>query len=83
MTVPAVAVKVAVVTPAATVTETGTVSAVLLSDNVTVLPPVGAAFDNVTVHVELPPDNTDVGAHWSEVTVMVEVIISAGVVKSV
>ena len=40
--VPAVAVKVAEVAEAATVTEAGTVRAELLLDNVTVLPPLGA-----------------------------------------
>ena len=41
--VPAVAVKLAEVAEAATVTEAGTVRAELLLDNVTVLPPLGAA----------------------------------------
>ena len=41
--VPAVAVKLAEVAPAGTVTEAGTVSAELLLDKATVLPPVGAA----------------------------------------
>ena len=44
------------------------VGAVLLSDNVTTLPPLGAALDNVTVHVELPPDVTVVGVHCSAET---------------
>lgn len=43
------ALKMAVVAAAATVTETGTVSAVLLLLRVTLAPPVGAAFDNMTV----------------------------------
>ena len=41
--VPVVALKVAVVDPAATVTEAGTVRAVTVLDRVTALPPVGAA----------------------------------------
>ena len=40
---PTVAVKVAVLALAATVTEAGTVSAALLADRATVLPPLGAA----------------------------------------
>ena len=49
--------KVAVVEPAATVTLAGTVAAAaLLLDRVTSVPPLGAAFVNVTVAVEgLPP----------------------------
>jgi hypothetical protein len=53
--VPAVAVNVLVVDPAATVTEAGTVSNPLLLDRVTVAPPAGAAEDNVAVHEEVPP----------------------------
>jgi hypothetical protein len=49
---PAVAVKVAVVDPAATATDPGTVSAAALLDSVTVPPPV---FVSVTVHVLAPP----------------------------
>jgi len=45
------AVNVAVVAPAATVTEEGTVTAVLLLDSPTHSPPVGAAGVTVTVHV--------------------------------
>jgi hypothetical protein len=41
-TVPLVALKVAVVAPAATVAVAGTVSAVALLDSVTLAPPVGA-----------------------------------------
>ena len=58
--VPAVAVKVAVVFPAPTVTEAGTVNAAALLDNVTVAPPVCVT---VAVHVELPPDTRLVGLH--------------------
>ena len=47
----AVALKVAVVAPAAIVTEAGTVSRALLLPTVTVLPLAGAAWMKVTVHV--------------------------------
>ena len=47
--VPAVAVKLAVVAVAGTVTEAGTVSFALLEDKLTAVPPVGAALDSVTV----------------------------------
>ncbi len=55
--VPVVALKLAVVAAAATVTEAGTVSEVLLLDRVTSAPPAGAAFVRVTVQalVELDP----------------------------
>ena len=51
---------VAVVLPAPTVTDAGTVNAAALSDSVTVAPPV---FDTVTVHVELAPDPRLAGLH--------------------
>jgi hypothetical protein len=47
----AVALKVALVAPAATVTDVGTVSRVLLLARVTTKPPVGAAWVSVTVQV--------------------------------
>lgn len=53
-TVETVAVKFAVVAPAGTVTEDGTVTLELLSDVVTAKPPVGAAPLKVTVQAELP-----------------------------
>lgn len=43
MTVPTLAVKVAVVCAAATVTEAGTVTRLLFADRVTVWPPFGSA----------------------------------------
>jgi hypothetical protein len=49
-----VAVKGAVVAPAATVTEAGTVTAALLLASVTACPPVGAAALSVTVHASVP-----------------------------
>jgi hypothetical protein len=53
--VPAVAVNVLVVAPAATVTEAGTVRSPLLLDSETAAPPTGAAADMVTVQVDVPP----------------------------
>ena len=50
-TVVVVALKVAVVAAAATVTEAGTVKVALVFVRVTLAPPVGAAFVSVTVHV--------------------------------
>ena len=71
VTVPALALKLPAVAPAATVTDVGTVSAVLLSDSVTALPPVGAAAERVTVHVELPPEAIVPGVHPNDVTIVV------------
>ena len=62
-TVPAVAVKFAVVAPAVTVTEAGTVSAALFEESPTEAPPVSAARDNVTVQVEVAPEVTELGKH--------------------
>ena len=53
---PAVAVKLAEVAPAATVTEEGAVNSVLLEASATPDPPVGAAALSVTVHVVEAPD---------------------------
>jgi len=65
--VPAVAVNVADVVPAATVSEAGTGSAVvLLAASVTTLPPVGATWLNVTVQVVATPEVMLVGTHASE-----------------
>ena len=69
VTVPAVAMKVPVVAPAATVTDAGTVSAALFPDSVTALA-LAAACDNVTVHVVLPPEEIELGEHRSAVTVV-------------
>ena len=73
---PAVAMKLPVVAPAATVVEAGTVSNTLLLDTETAAPPVGAAFESVTVHVLLPELVTEDGTHASELT-------WAGVVKEI
>jgi hypothetical protein len=61
-TAPAVARNKALVDPAATVTEAGTVSAALLSESATTRPPVGAAALRVTVQEVVPPVVTEVGA---------------------
>ena len=49
--VPVVAVKVAEVAAAATVTDAGTVRVELLLDRLTLAPPLGAACVRITVHV--------------------------------
>jgi hypothetical protein len=66
---PAVAVKPAEVAPAATVTEDGTVSSVLLEVNATADPPVGAAALSATVQVVEPLDARLVAVHCREDTV--------------
>jgi len=82
VTVPAVAVKLAVVAPAATVTEPGTGKEALLSEIATAEPPVGAAGDTVTVQLVLPPETTVEGEHCSLVTVMtVGVTVTVPVVE--
>jgi len=62
-TVPAVAVKLAVVAPAATVTDPGTGKAALLEESATADPPAGAAWDKLTVQVEVFPDAIADGEH--------------------
>ena len=57
----AVALNVAVVAPAATATDAGTVSEALLLASVTLDPPVGAAWVNVTVHLLVAPPLNVVG----------------------
>ncbi len=66
VTVPAVAVKVAKVELAGTVTEDGTLRAVLLDNRETVLPPEGAAWVKVTVHVAVAPATKVAGLHASK-----------------
>jgi hypothetical protein len=62
-----VAVKVAVVAPASTVTVAGTwAAAVLLELKLTTAPPVGAAPLSVTVPVEELPPTTEVGVRLME-----------------
>ena len=62
-TVPAVAVKFAVVAPAVTVTEAGTVRAALFEESPTEVPPVRAARFSVTVQLEAEPGATELGEH--------------------
>lgn len=62
-------VNVAVVWPAATVTELGTVAEELPLDRATDVPPVGAAPERVTVPVDAFPPNTEVGLNVSETRV--------------
>jgi len=61
-TVTAVAVKVAVLAPAATVTDAGTVKALLFDETLTTVP-LGAARDSVTVHVDVDPEVIAAGVH--------------------
>lgn len=61
--VPTVAAKLAVVEPAATVTETGAESRVLLLDRPTAAPPPGAGPDSVTVQTVVCPEPKLVGLH--------------------
>jgi len=69
-------VKLAVVAPAATVTDAGTVRAVLLlSETATAAPPVGAACAKVTVQVELAPGAIDAGEHVSVETPGIRLIV--------
>jgi hypothetical protein len=69
LTVPAVAVKVALLVPDATVTEVGAVSVLLLLEMAAVVPPVGAFFDVVTRHFVVPLPVTLAGVHDKPVTV--------------
>ena len=75
LTVPAVAVKLAVVAPAATVTDAGTVSAALLSETVTLEPPAGAAAERLTVQFDLAPEARAAGVHCREETETVELTL--------
>jgi hypothetical protein len=68
VTVPAVAVKLAVVTPALTVTLDGTVTLPLLLDRLTAAPPDGATFVNVTVQLDVAPLATADGLQIRELT---------------
>jgi hypothetical protein len=62
-------VKLPVVAPAATVTDPGTVNAVLFDESATTAPPERAAFASVTVQDDVPPDHSDAGVQASAVTV--------------
>ncbi len=54
---------------AATVTEAGTGSDVLLLVKATLLPPDGAALESVTVQVVLALAASEVGEHWRDESV--------------
>jgi len=62
---PALAVKVACVAPAGTVTEAGMVRAEEVSESETRLPPAGAAVEMVTVQVVLALESRLAAAHCS------------------
>ncbi len=66
---PAVAVKFAEIAPDATFTEAGTVNAVTLLESVTVMPPVPAACESVTVQEDVPPELRLAGLHETRPTV--------------
>jgi hypothetical protein len=68
LTADTVAVKLAVVAPAATVTEAGTVTAVLLLARLTANPPPAAAVFSVTVQLSLPAPVIDPLAQLSAVS---------------
>jgi hypothetical protein len=68
---PAVAANCAVAEPEATVTAAGTVSAARLLDSNTPAPPGPAAFDKVTVPVEVAPDRRLLGKHDTAATTTV------------
>ena len=67
--VPAGAVKVLLVAPAATVTDPGTDRAPVLLESETAAPPVPATLESVTVQVELPAVARLAGVHESSVNV--------------
>ncbi|MGD0669123.1 MAG: hypothetical protein ABSB23_16315 [Bryobacteraceae bacterium] len=69
--VPAVAVKFAEVAPDATVTEAGTVNADKLLERETAIPPLPAAPDNVTEHVDVSPEFRLFGLHDTWLTTVV------------
>ena len=69
----AVAVKLPVGEPDATVTEPGAVSALLLLARVTLVPPAGAAWLRVTVQAVVKPGPTVAGVQVNELRVRVGV----------
>ena len=72
-----VAVKLAVVEPAATVTEAGTVTAELLLARLTAKPPVGAAALSATVQVSVPAPVIDPLAQLNEDRFVAFVVLAA------
>ena len=65
-----VAVKAAVLAPEATVTDGGTVTAVLLLDRLTAWPPLGAAAFSVTVQLSVPAPVIDPLVQLSPLTLL-------------
>ena len=65
---PAVAVNVAVLAPATTVTVGGTLRVAVLLPMLTTVPLLGAAWVKVTVQVVVPPELTDDGVHDTELS---------------
>jgi hypothetical protein len=65
---PAVALKVAEIAPAATVTDAGTVTTAVLLLRPTAAPPLGAAWVKVTVQVVVLPEPSVAGVHVTEIT---------------
>lgn len=65
-TVPAAAVKLAVVALAVTLTDAGTLTVDVLDEMFTLAPPLGAAVESVTVQVLLPFDDNMLGTHWTD-----------------
>ena len=63
---PTVAANVAVLAPAATFAEAGTLNAVVLLESDTVVPPEGAAWLSVTVHVAELPEPSVLGLQASD-----------------
>jgi hypothetical protein len=59
--------------PAAIASDAGIVTAVLVEDRFTVIPPEGAACPSVTVQVALAPDTRLVGLHAREEIGVVDV----------
>jgi hypothetical protein len=76
-----VAVKLALAEPAATVTDDGTVTAVLLLERPTVKPPLAAAALSTTVHVSVPEPVTEEFVHESAVSTGTPVPLNATVVE--
>jgi hypothetical protein len=76
VTVLAVAVKLALLAPAATVTVAGTVTAELLLDRLTLTPPLGAAALSPTVQVSVPAPVIVPLAQLSEDRVAVFVVLA-------
>jgi len=68
--VPAVAVKLPDVAPAATVIEDGTVSAAALLESATVIPPDPAACDSVTAQADVPPELRLLGLHETRLIIV-------------